>query len=152
MKRRGNAHIAHRFNEIAREKLAGIMMLEVHDPALAMVTVTACDVSPDRSRCIAYVTCDAERYEEVETALKRATGRIRSHFGKALGWYCTPRLEFRIDPSTDEAERIARALQDVPPTAAVKKDEFGYPIESDEAFEALERTEPDVGTPEEDEL
>ena len=30
-----------------------------------------------------------------------------------------------------EAERIARALEDVPPTLGVEKDEFGYPVVED---------------------
>ena len=61
-------------------------------------------------------------------ALGRAKGRIRSLLGHALGWRVTPELAFVIDTSTDEAERIARALEVVPPTMGVEKDEFGYPI------------------------
>ena len=41
-------------------------------------------------------------------------------------------LDFKIDATTDEAERIAQALEVVPPTLSVQKDEFGYPIASDE--------------------
>ena len=56
-------------------------------------------------------------------------GRIRSLLGRALGWRVTPELDFRIDTTTDEAERISRALEDAPATLAVEKDEFGYPVE-----------------------
>ena len=42
-----------------------------------------------------------------------------------------PELDFRIDRSTDEAEHIARALENVPATMAVEKDEEGYPIQVD---------------------
>jgi ribosome-binding factor A len=48
----------------------------------------------------------------------------------------TPELVFRIDTTTDEAERIERALANVPPTMGVEKDEFGYPIQADDAEEA----------------
>lgn len=41
----------------------------------------------------------------------------------------TPELQFKIDRSTDEAEAISRALENIPATLAVEKDEFGYPIE-----------------------
>ena len=62
--------------------------------------------------------------------LARAKGRIRSLLGRALGWRVTPELVFRIDTTADEAERISRALQNVPETLAVEKDEDGYPIEA----------------------
>ncbi len=117
-----------RTNEQAREKLASILLFEVSDPDLALLTVTGVEVSLDRSYLRAYVSCDAARYEEVAAALARARGRIRSLLGRALGWRVTPELDFRIDTTTDEAERIARALDDVPPTLSVEKDEFGYPV------------------------
>ena len=40
----------------------------------------------------------------------------------------TPELAFSLDTTTDEAERIAVALENRPPTIDVEKDEFGYPI------------------------
>ncbi|OUO35519.1 30S ribosome-binding factor RbfA [Olsenella sp. An290] len=120
-----------RTNAIAREKLANILLFEVSDPDLALVTVTGVEVSVDKSLLRAFVTCDADRYDEVTAALGRARGRIRSLLGRALGWRVTPELDFRIDTTTDEAERIARALEVVPPTIAVEKDEFGYPVNAD---------------------
>ena len=47
----------------------------------------------------------------------------------------TPELDFRIDRSTDEAERITRALENVPATLAIEKDEDGYSL-SGEAKDA----------------
>ena len=124
-----NQH-SRRTNEQARVKLANILLFEVSDPDLALVTITGVEVSVDKSYLRAYVSCDADRYEEVEAALARAKGRIRSLLGRSLGWRVTPELDFRIDTTTDEAERISRALEDVPPTLSVEKDEFGYPVET----------------------
>ena len=118
-----------RTNALAREKLASILLFEVSDPDLALVTVTGVEVAVDKSLLRAFVTCDADRYDEVTAALGRARGRIRSLLGRALGWRVTPELDFRIDTTTDEAERISRALEDVPATLSVEKDEFGYPVE-----------------------
>ena len=123
-----NQH-SRRTNELAREKLASILLFEVSDPDLALVTVTGVEVSIDRSYLRAYVSCDAARYDEVTAALARAKGRIRSLLGRSLSWRVTPELDFRIDTTTDEAERISRALEDVPATLSVEKDEFGYPVE-----------------------
>lgn len=117
-----------RLAETARQKLAGIMMYEMSDPDLEFVTITGCEVSVDRSVMKVYVSCDADRYDEVMAALNRGKGRMRSLLGRALGWRVTPELIFKIDTTTDEAEKIARALEEVPPTLEVEKDEFGYPI------------------------
>lgn len=121
-----------RTNEIAREKLSWILLFEISDPDLQLVTVTSCEVSVDKSFMRAYVSCEPDRYDKVLVALKRAKGRIRSFLGHALNWRVTPELDFKIDTTTDEAERIAQALEVVPPTLGVEKDEFGYPLASDE--------------------
>ena len=113
----------------AREKLGSILLFEVSDPDLELVTLTGCEVSVDKSVVIAYVSCDSARYEEVTAALARAKGRIRTLLGRALGWRVTPELVFRIDTTADEAERISRALQNAPATLAVDKDEDGYPLD-----------------------
>lgn len=123
-----------RTNEIAREKLASILLFEVADPELALVTVTGVEVSVDKSVLVAYVSCEAERYDTVLAALGRAKGRIRGLLGHSLGWRVTPELVFRIDESTDEAERIERALEVVPPTLGVEKDENGYPVVGESAL------------------
>ncbi len=117
-----------RTNEIAREKLASILLFEISDPDLALVTLTGVEVSVDKSFMRAYVSCEPERYESVSVALQRAKGRIRSILGKSLGWRVTPEIAFVIDTTTDEAERIAIALENVPATMAVEKDDDGYPI------------------------
>lgn len=130
-----------RTNELARVKLANILLFEISDPDLALVTITGVEVSVDKSYLRAYVSCDASRYDEVTAALARAKGRIRSLLGRALAWRVTPELDFRIDTTTDEAERITRALEVVPPTIGVEKDEFGYPIPA----EAGDRTQGDDG-------
>ena len=123
-----------RINQMAREKLGYILLFEVSDPELELITLTGVEVSIDKSVCRAYISCDSSRYERVEAALQRAKGRIRSLLGKALGWRVTPELSFVIDTTTDEAESIARVLMDVPPTMGVPKDEDGYPLR-DEAEE-----------------
>ena len=135
-----NQH-SRRTNEQARVKLANILLFEVSDPDLALVTITGVEVSVDKSYLRAYVSCDASRYDEVTAALARAKGRIRSLLGRALGWRVTPELDFRIDTTTDEAERITRALEDVPPTLSVEKDEFGYPLAASEGEPAGARDE-----------
>lgn len=122
-----------RTGEQLREKLGYILLFEIADPRLDLVTLTGVEVSVDRSLARIYVSCEPERYEEVLEALAAARGRIRSLLARSLDWRIVPELDFRIDQTTDEAERIARALENAPATLSVEKDEEGYPLcEGDE--------------------
>ena len=100
-----------RVNEQARQVIAETLMFDVSDPRLSMITVTGCEVSFDRSVCNVYYTTSPDSYEEVQAALQRATGHIRSVLAKKLSWRMSPELRFFVDSSVDEAERIARALE-----------------------------------------
>lgn len=122
-----------RTGEQLREKLGYILLFEVSDPRLDLVTLTGAEVSVDRTYARVYVSCDPERYGEVLEALESARGRIRSLLARSLDWRVVPELDFRIDRSTDEAEAIARALENVPATMGVEKDEDGYPVTTDTA-------------------
>ncbi len=115
-------------NQIVRDKIATILLTEISDPRLRMVTVTDAKVSKDHSVCNVYISAEADRYEEVMAGLKSATGRIRSILGRSLRWRVTPELRFMIDDSIDQAERIEKALLDVPESMSIPKDEFGQPI------------------------
>ena len=101
-----------KLNEQAREVLAHILLFEVSDPRLDMVTITGCEVSFDRSMCNVYYTVDPSCYEDAAAGFAAAYGRIRSLMGRALHWRVTPELRFMLDASVDEAQRIAEALAD----------------------------------------
>lgn len=97
-------------NQQAREVIANILLFEISDPRLDLVTVTACEVSYDRSACNVFYTAEPERYEEVEAAFAQAKGRIRSLMAKKLSWRVAPELRFHLDRSVDTAQSIASAL------------------------------------------
>lgn len=98
-------------NEQAREVIAGIMLFEISDPRLSLVTVTGCEVSYDRSVCNVYYTASPDEYEGAAAAFAKASGRIRSLMARRLSWRVAPELRFMLDKSVDEAERIAQALE-----------------------------------------
>lgn len=97
-------------NEQAREALASILLFEVSDPRLRLVTITGCEVSFDRSVCNVFYTTEPDRYDDAAEGFAAARGRIRSLLGRALSWRVTPELRFLLDPSVDEAQRISDAL------------------------------------------
>lgn len=117
-----------RLGQQLQEKLGYILLFEIADPRLDLITLTGAEVALDRSYARIYVSADPAQYDEVMEALDAARGRIRSLLARSLDWRVTPELDFRIDRSTDEAERIGRALENRPQTIDVEKDEEGYPI------------------------
>ena len=106
-------------NEQAREVIASILLFDISDPELSMVTITGCEVSFDRSVCNVYYSTDKQRYDKVGEAFTRASGRIR--------WRVAPELRFMLDRSVDTAERIAGALarESQRPPVIVKEEEEG---------------------------
>lgn len=98
-------------NEQAREVIASILLFEISDPRLTLVTITGCEVSYDRSACNVYYSADRNEYEDVAAAFEKASGRIRSLMARKLSWRVAPALRFILDKSVDEAERIASALE-----------------------------------------
>ena len=98
-------------NENLRSRIASVILFHIADPRLEMITVTACEVSKDRSVADVYISADKDRYDEVMEGLNAAKGRIRSLVGKELNWRVTPELRFFIDKSVDNAEHIAAVLE-----------------------------------------
>ncbi len=99
-----------RVNEQAREVISEILLFEISDPRLDMVTITGVEVSYDRSVANVYYSTEPSRYTEVTQAFNAAAGRIRSLMAKKLSWRVAPELRFHLDESVDNAQRIAEAL------------------------------------------
>ena len=105
--------------------IANILLFDISDPRLHLVTVTSCEVSFDRSVCNVYFSCEPERYEQVEAAFQSAKGRIRSLMAKQLSWRVAPELRFYLDRTVDNAQTIAEALSD-------ERDHFAEMVDQDE--------------------
>ncbi|MDR3687137.1 MAG: 30S ribosome-binding factor RbfA [Coriobacteriia bacterium] len=110
-----------KLGEQAREVVASLLVSEVSDPRVRLVTITGAEVSPDRSVLLVFVSADPERYDEVLAGLESAKGRLRSMIGHALGWRVTPELKFYIDTSVDSGMTIDEALRQVPPTLVAER-------------------------------
>ena len=99
-----------RVNEQAREVISEILLFEISDPRLDMVTITGVEVSYVRSVANVYYSTEPSRYTEVAQAFNAAAGHIRSLMAKKLSWRVAPELRFHLDESVDNAQRIAEAL------------------------------------------
>jgi ribosome-binding factor A len=99
--------------ETVREIIARLLLEEVADPRVDLVTVTGVDMSPDLRHANVFVTAhgDEARVAEAMAGLESAKGRLRSLLGAAISLRCVPELHFKIDPAIDEASRITDAIQ-----------------------------------------
>lgn len=129
-------------NETVREAVASMLLDDIADPRLEMVTVTGAEVAPDFSVATIFVIAHggAERYAEVLAGLESAKGRIRSLLGRRVKTRITPELRFEIDSSVDTGMRIAEALKDVPPSMLREPD---APAGTDAAAGAADLAVPD---------
>lgn len=97
-------------DEQAREVISNILLFDVSDPRLQMVTVTGCKVSFDRAYCDVYYTAEPDRYAAVEAAFEAARGHIRSLMARKLDWKQAPELRFHLDETVDAAEKLGKYL------------------------------------------
>lgn len=108
-------------DQIQRE-IAGLVRLELKDPRLGMVTVSAVKVSPDMSYADVYVTVLGatleDKPDESLSVLNAAAGFLRSELGRAIKTRITPRLRFHYDEVTARGNRMASLISE-----AVREDE-----------------------------
>jgi ribosome-binding factor A len=102
---------ARRVGDRIREELSEILQREVHDPALALVTITGVDVDREFGYATVYVTSsDPLRQEDILAGFSRARGFLRSSLAARIPLRSFPRLRFRYDSSVDEGARIEDLL------------------------------------------
>jgi ribosome-binding factor A len=102
-------------DQIQRD-LSAILLRDMRDPRLALVTLTAVDVAPDLSHAVVFYTClDAAQVQAAGEALRRSAGHLRSLLARRLKLYTTPELRFRYDESVERGARLTQLIDSVRP-------------------------------------
>ena len=98
-------------DQIQRE-LAGLIQLEVKDPRVGMVTITAVEVSKEFEYARIYFTVlgDEKARELTQQGLTRAAGFLRRELAHRLKLRFTPELQFVYDKSIDNAIKISELI------------------------------------------
>lgn len=111
-----------RVADLLQREIADILFRRVKDPRVALVTVTAIEVSRDLQNATLFFcltgTSDPAAQETALEGLNKAKGFIRQELGKRLRLRYVPQLAFRYDTSLDygaKIERILKELQDHDP-------------------------------------
>ena len=103
---------ARKVAERIQEELADILMRNVADPRLAMITITEVDVDRELAYAQIYVVAsgDDERMDEVLAGLEGAQGYLRSQLAARIQLRSFPQLRFRWDASHERGARIDELL------------------------------------------
>ena len=102
-----------RVAEAIQEELAHLLVREIKDPRIGMITLTGVRVSPDlrHARVLFSVLGGAGRRDEALGGLQSAAGFIRAQLARRLNLRVAPQIVFEADTSLEEAERVSRLLK-----------------------------------------
>jgi ribosome-binding factor A len=109
-----------RVDEAMREILSGAITLELKDPRVGFVTVTAVQTSPDLRHARVFVSVLGNPGEKRRSlaALASAHGYLQRRVASELRLKHTPALDFVYDETADRGRRISDLLELGPDAAA----------------------------------
>lgn len=99
-----------RVAEQMQRELAQLIQMEVKDPRVGMVTVSAVEVSRDLSHAKVFVTRIDQGdggIDESLAALRRASGFLRRELGRRMRVRTVPELHFVHDVSIERGNRLS---------------------------------------------
>ena len=125
-----------RLNDQIRADLAELIAREMKDPRVSgLISVTGVDIAPDLSTAKVYISVlgTPEDRKHALTALRNASGFLRTQLASRLTIRRAPELHFMADTSIERGERIMELLREVEseqPANGVVTDEVTEPGQS----------------------
>ncbi len=104
---------ADRVADEIRAAVAELLVRELKDPRIGMVTVTAVELSDDlrRARVFFSVVGDEAARQRSLAGLRSATGFVRREVAQRLRLRIAPEIVFLLDPGPERAQRLAELLR-----------------------------------------
>ena len=109
-----------RLNKQFREEISDIILREMNDPRLRMVTISEVRIDADLSQAIVFISVSPQTPQEDRrhrldslSVIIRAAGFIRSQLGKRLHLRRIPELHFKLDNSQERGDRILNLLDQI---------------------------------------
>lgn len=102
-----------RFSDLLRAELSELILREMKDPRVKLVSLTGVDVTSDLRRAVVRVSVLGEephRQEAVE-ALRHARGFLRTELAQRLRTRVTPELVFELDRGAEHSQKISDLLE-----------------------------------------
>ena len=102
-----------RVSDLLRAELSDLILREIKDPRIKLVSLTEVDVTSDLRRAVVRVSAlgdDAQREAAVE-ALRHARGFLRTELSHRLRTRVTPELIFELDRGAEHSQKISDLLE-----------------------------------------
>lgn len=101
-----------RIASLIQKNISDIILYELRNPLMKLVTVNGCNVSNDFSVAKVYVShLQQNKINEALEELNRAKGAIRSSLARKMDIYKVPEIIFIRDETLDNYERIKEILK-----------------------------------------
>lgn len=112
-----------RLSGLLRQTVAEILLYEVKDPRVKVVTVMDAVVSPDlREAKIFFTTRQAAEHAAALAGLRSAAGYIRRQVASRLYLRYVPDLQFLYDATLERADRLEQLLRQARPRQQEEND------------------------------
>lgn len=102
-----------RVSDLLRAELSDLILREIKDPRIKLVSLTGVEVTSDLRRAVVRVSAlgdDAQREAAVE-ALRHARGFLRTELSHRLRTRVTPELVFELDRGAEHSQKISDLLE-----------------------------------------
>ena len=102
-----------RMSDLVRAELSDLILREIKDPRIRLVSLTGVEVTSDLRRAVVRVSAlgdDTQREEAVE-ALRHARGFLRTELSHRLRTRVTPELIFELDRGAEHSQKISDLLE-----------------------------------------
>jgi ribosome-binding factor A len=123
-------HRVERVNELIKEVLSELVLTEIKDPRIGLVTIVGVRVTNDLSSAKVLFSVMGDEAQRVQTQklLKAATPFLRRVLVRHMDVRIAPELRWFYDDSLDRSFRIEQMLRDSgttgkPPAASDEKDD-----------------------------
>jgi len=106
-----------RVGEAVREVIAELLLREIKDPRIGMVTLTVVEIGDDLRHGKVYFSCvgDEAARQRSLSGLRSAAGFIKAQVTRRLHLRYAPELTFVFDPALEVADRLTSLLKDARP-------------------------------------
>jgi ribosome-binding factor A len=102
-----------RLERLALQRASEVVLYELSDPRLVMVTITRVKLSSDLSHAVVFWSClgDPADRSKVGRALSDAAGHVQSEIAKVFHTRRSPRITFEFDESIAGAIRVTQLIE-----------------------------------------
>lgn len=102
-----------RMSDLLRAELSELILREMKDPRIKLVSLTGVDVTSDLRRAVVRVSVlgDEKQREEAVEALRHAKGFLRTELSHRLRTRVTPELVFELDRGAEHSQKISDILE-----------------------------------------